>query len=188
MNPFSNPFSGWGNGQNAPSVFGALPYATPPPPNMVTFYLTSFNPDVSNCTVIGPSQTPSFYIVTDPQQPGYTILRDVQGKSIALIEWQAHPLVEIRGVMSKQYVRDWLKLSSDKRSRNMTISGKRYFWAPDDKYINLYSNNGTPKFLGRVSRGHGTITLDMTGEAVQMGLLETSVTATLLLQCGRNID
>ncbi|EEB88319.1 hypothetical protein MPER_13903, partial [Moniliophthora perniciosa FA553] len=75
-----------------------------------------------------------YYIVTDPQQPGYTILRDVQGKSVALVEWQAHPLVEIRGVMSKQYVRDWLKLSSDKR--NMTISGKRYFWSPDDKYIN----------------------------------------------------
>ncbi|KAG7094979.1 hypothetical protein E1B28_005776 [Marasmius oreades] len=191
MNRFTNtnPFAGWYNGQSSPSIYGALPYATPPPAaNLVTFYLTSFNPDLFNCTVIGPSQRPTHYIVTDPQQPGYTIVRDAKGKSLALVEWQAHPLVEVRGVMSKQYVKDWISLSPDKCSRKMTVSEKRYVWAPDDKSINLYTGNGNPQFLARITRGHNTITLDLTGEALHSGLLDVAVTATLLLQCGRNID
>ncbi|KAJ8081794.1 hypothetical protein AAF712_010328 [Marasmius tenuissimus] len=185
----THPFAGWGNGASSSSVYGALPYATPPPAaNLVTYYLTSFNPDLLNCTVIGPSQRPSHFIITDPQQPGYTIVKDSGGKSVALVEWQTHPLVEIRGVMSKQRVRDWLSLTSDKRSRRMSVRGNRYFWAPDERYINLYSADGTPQFLARISRGHNTITLDLTGEALRLGFLDIAVTATLLLQSGRNID
>ncbi|KAL0579255.1 hypothetical protein V5O48_002759 [Marasmius crinis-equi] len=185
----TNPFAGWNNGSASSSVYGALPYATPPPvANLVTYYLTSFNPDLLNCTVIGPSQRPSHFVITDPQQPGYTLLKDGKGKSIALVEWQAHPMVEIRGVMSKQHVRDWLGLSSDKRSRKMTVGGNRYFWSPDERFINLYTSGGSPRFLARISRGHNTITLDITGEALHMGLLDIAVTATVLLQCGRNID
>jgi hypothetical protein len=32
------------------------------------------------------------------------------------------------------------------------------------------------------------VTLELTGEAIHLGLLEPALVATFLLQCGRNID
>ncbi|KAK0237487.1 hypothetical protein EDD85DRAFT_769965, partial [Armillaria nabsnona] len=45
--------------------------------------------------------------------PNYTLLKD---RSTVLVEWQSYPLVELRGVISKQKARDWLRLSQDKAS------------------------------------------------------------------------
>lgn len=39
---------------------------------------------------------------------------DSEGNNIALIEWQNRPLVEVRGVFSKQRAKYWLRLSQDK--------------------------------------------------------------------------
>lgn len=165
MYSYDNPFSSWnksGTGQSSvPSLYGALPYPTPSPPSsLITFYITSFNPTVLNCTVIGPDQQHVCYIVTDPQMPGYTIFRSAAGKSIALVEWQSHPQVEVRGVFSKRKVKDWLNLSPDKRYvseypvasqyrrischvlssfRFMEVAGMRYSWVPQDKSINVSS-------------------------------------------------
>ncbi|KAK0203600.1 hypothetical protein DFS33DRAFT_813659 [Desarmillaria ectypa] len=203
---FNNIYGGWGQAP-APSLFGALPYPTPPvPANYVTFYLTSFNPSMLNCTVIGPQQCPYFNFVTDSNMPTYTVLKDAKDRSIALVEWQSHPLVELRGVVSKQKVRDWLQLSQDKTSRTMDVRGTRYLWIPREQYINvvssaingnvctdvmsaqLYSSGSSPRLLARICRGNGTITLDIAVEAMQMGLLDAAIIATMLLQCGQNID
>ncbi|KAK0452353.1 hypothetical protein EV421DRAFT_1768465 [Armillaria borealis] len=120
--------------------------------------------------------------------PTYTVLKDAKGRSTALVEWQSHPLVELRGVISKQKAGDWLRLSQDKASRTMDVCGTRYLWIPQEQYINLYSSGSSPRLLARICRGHGTITLDIAAEAMQLGLLEAAIIATMLLQCGQNID
>lgn len=120
---YNNIFAGWGQGP-APSVFGALPSPAPATPaDFVTFYLTSFNPSVLNCTVIGPQQKTYFTIITDPNMPTYTVLKDAKARSIGLVEWSSgsstttstSPAIELRGVLSKQKIKEWLQLSYDRR-------------------------------------------------------------------------
>jgi len=48
--------------------------------------------------------------------PDYTLMKNASGTGLALVEWQDHPLVEVRGDLIKQGVRGWLKLSEDKTS------------------------------------------------------------------------
>jgi hypothetical protein len=122
-----NPFASWAtssDGQSsqdstAPSIMGALPYInlTYPlaPDNITTFNFTSFNPTILNCTVLGEHNRPVFHVSTDDSMPGYSVLKDVKTSNIALIEWQSSPLLEVRGILSKQKITDWLKLSSDRR-------------------------------------------------------------------------
>ncbi|KDR80189.1 hypothetical protein GALMADRAFT_62694 [Galerina marginata CBS 339.88] len=198
---FTNPFESWsegGQGQSAhqvwsgshppPSVFGALPYPSDASA-FTTFYFTSFNPNILNCTVVGPQAQVYYRIVTDNHMPGYTVLKNAEGKNVSLIEWQTHPMIEIRGLLTKQHVRTWLGLTSDKSSRTMTVRGMGYTWAPRDKSINLYAGGPrNPTFLARVTRANGAVTLDMTPDAIQLGLLDSVVAAAFLLQCGRNID
>lgn len=112
-----NPFSSWSSASQSPSVYGAVPYSSPQAADsdMVSFQLTAFNPDLFNCTVIDSRKRPVYQFVTDRQNPGYTVLKSADGKNIALIEWQTPPQIEIRGIVSKQRVKDWMPLSSNKR-------------------------------------------------------------------------
>lgn len=56
-----------------------------------------------------------YQVVTDSSMPGYTVIKNAEGTKISLIEWQAHPFVEIRGMLAKQNVMNWLRISSDHR-------------------------------------------------------------------------
>jgi hypothetical protein len=47
---------------------------------------------------------------------------------------------------------------------------------------------GQPQVYAQVSRDEDSVTLELTAEAIQIGLLELCVAATFLLQCGKNID
>ncbi|KAJ7021689.1 hypothetical protein C8F04DRAFT_1040546 [Mycena alexandri] len=202
-----NPFGGWSNRTNhyspygggsgpPPSVFGALPYPTPPSnfpqqnSNISTYYLTSLNPSVLNCAVIdhGPRQRLHYSVSTDNSMPGYTVFKNAERKSVALIEWTRHPRVEVRGAVPKQETKGWLKISRDQTYRTMTVRGFQYTLAPDNQYINLCSFGSTPQFLGRISRGEETVVIELTPDAIQLGLLDTIVVAAVLLQCGHNID
>ncbi|KAJ7064787.1 hypothetical protein C8F01DRAFT_983428 [Mycena amicta] len=199
-----NPYSAWSQQSSAsgsssssssssPSMYGALPYpnapGTNPAPNLATFHLTSFNPTILNCYVLGTSSAQIYYTVsTDSQMVGYTVIKTVDGRGVALVEWQKHPRVEVRGAVPKQDTRDWLKLSRDKTYRTMTIRGVQYKWIPDKEYINLYSRGPTAQFYGRISRGDNSVVLEVTGEAMQVGLLDGIVTAAVVLQCGQNFD
>ncbi len=130
---YQNPFGSWaeaGNGQSSaslwngtppPSIFGALPYPASPS-NTVTYYFTSFKPNIFNCSVVGPQNQVYYQIVTDNSMPGYTVVKNAEGKNISLVEWQAHPFVEIRGTLAKQNVMNWLRLSPDQRCLNMMLS------------------------------------------------------------------
>jgi hypothetical protein len=117
-----NPYATWSNSNvrravpGVPSVHGALPFsADPSASNLVVFHFTAFKPSILNCTVIGQNTYPYFKITTDPSMPGYTAVKNPDGKTIALIEWKDRPLVEIRNVFSKQRVSEWLPLSPDAR-------------------------------------------------------------------------
>jgi hypothetical protein len=45
-----------------------------------------------------------------------------------------------------------------------------------------------PQIYAHVSREEGQLVLELTLEAIQLGLLEVCVASALLLQCGREID
>lgn len=124
---YNNPYGGWADagqhpsaayGQAAPppSVFGALPTTSSiaPASNMATYHATSFSPTIFNSTVVGPQGELCFHIVTDNELSGYTVFKDAQNKSVALIEWKTPPTVELRGIMSGS-ARSWLRLSQDRR-------------------------------------------------------------------------
>jgi len=115
----NHPFGSWGEQSQGQSwsgspVYGALPYPSEAS-NFTTFYFTSFNPNVLNCTIVGPQAQVSHRIVTDNHMPGYTVIKNAEGKNVSLIEWQAHPMIEIRGLLTKQHVKSWLGLTQDRR-------------------------------------------------------------------------
>ncbi|KAJ6554862.1 hypothetical protein B0H19DRAFT_1210946 [Mycena capillaripes] len=193
--------SGWQNAANGnaissrnavsqPSIFGALPYPTQNPPSMfVAFRFTSFSPTILNSTVMGPQAQTYFHVNTDIPTPGFTVITDAANQPLVIIEWSKHPVVEIRGTVTKHRSSEWLALSSEKRYRTMTGKGKTYVWAPDGDSICLYSCGlGAPQNLARVTHEEGAVALEITADAIRIGPLEICVAAALLLQCGRRID
>ncbi|KAK2461182.1 hypothetical protein APHAL10511_006709 [Amanita phalloides] len=114
-----NPFSGWAENKKStatallPSIFGALPYPSAPSSSLKLMF-TSFNPSILNCGVVSGEGQVLYQVVTDPHNPGYTVLKNASGKNVALVEWQSRPLVEIRGILSKQHIGDWMRLSRDR--------------------------------------------------------------------------
>ncbi|RDB27907.1 hypothetical protein Hypma_002180 [Hypsizygus marmoreus] len=193
----SHPYAGWaaGHGQSLwptsppPSVLGALPYPTlPAPSNLMAFYITDFSPTILNSRVVGPQGQEYFTITTNNEMPGYTVVKNTEGASIALVEWKTPPMVEIRGLLSKRDIKTWLPLSPDRSSRAMEVRRMRYHWAPHNDSINLYSGVQAATFLASISRTRTSLVIQMTTDALQLQLLDSVVIAALLLQCGRNID
>ncbi|KAJ7036176.1 hypothetical protein C8F04DRAFT_1233308 [Mycena alexandri] len=200
FNPYGQ--SGWPSNQNPnglgssasippqPSLFGLLPSAPSrtPEPNLLSFKFTSFNPNILNSAITGPRSRGYFRITTDTPTVGFTVFFDATGNPIAIIEWLDQPVVEIRGILSKRRTSDWLALAQNGSHRKMEALGKHFVWAPGGDYIFLYAAGvGRPQVYAQVSRGEDSVKLEMTPEAIQIGLLEICVVATFLLQCGKNI-
>lgn len=54
--------------------------------------------------------------------------------------------------------------------------------------MQLYKlQSSAPRVLARIGRAQD-VTLEMTQEAMQLGLLEACLVATVLLTCGHNVD
>ncbi|OBZ67691.1 hypothetical protein A0H81_12364 [Grifola frondosa] len=172
MNPFGQGQWQQGTSGNVPSIFGALPslpISSSAPrsmqPDSVTFQLMNFNSTILNCSI------------------------DNESRNVAMIQWQPNATLEIRGVSSRQRVREWLRLSSDQSRRIMEVKGIQYAWAPMDGFICLYRMQTTaPRVLARIARAPTMVLLELTQEAMQAGLLEPSLVATVMLVCGHNID
>lgn len=130
MSTHSNPFiqGGWygssmfslgpDQGGQPSSVYGALPMtggsgSGGSSGGNVHFQFTNPNPSILNSIVVGPGQRPVIKVTTDQSLAGYSAFKDTENKSVALIEWQAKPKVEIRGSVSKQNAADWLRVSMD---------------------------------------------------------------------------
>ncbi|THV03706.1 hypothetical protein K435DRAFT_715368 [Dendrothele bispora CBS 962.96] len=197
-NPYAQ--SGWTNSSFPssgsglqPSVYGALPFTSVggSAPTIHRFRFTSFNPDICNCTVVGPNSKTYFQIMNNTPTTGFTLFQNRDGKSFGVIEWRQSPgtVVELRDVVKKQLVSSWLALSQDRSYRHMTVGNRGFVWVPRDDYIGLYSHGtADPQLYAKVARGDGHVALDITSAAIQLGLLEPCVVAVVLLQSGRHID
>ncbi|KAJ7698055.1 hypothetical protein B0H17DRAFT_927853 [Mycena rosella] len=178
LNPYSQGWQSAGNSvptNGRPSIFGALPFTSLDAlPAFFSFRFTSFSPTIMNCTVVGPQSRPYFRITTDVPVIGVSVFQNSNGQNIALVQWHRHPEVEIRNIVTRQRTSEMLSLSLDQRLVTSQFEAQVY--------------SATPEILGRISRGQGTVTLEITGEAIRLGILEPAVVATFLLQCGRNID
>ena len=122
----TNPYAqvGWAGTGNSnrsapiPSIFGALPspfHSSPTPNSIHRFEFTGSNPDVQNCTVVGPQSKTYFQILNNTPSQNSTLIQNGDGASIALIQW-AHSsgaLVEVRDIIRRQLVAQWLPLSED---------------------------------------------------------------------------
>ncbi|KAI0656956.1 hypothetical protein C8Q70DRAFT_920493 [Cubamyces menziesii] len=189
-----NPYAQWQQGGAAPSIFGALPSlpASNPPtamPDSVTFTFTNFKTTILNSTVFGPQQRTAYRVVTEATAPACTIFKDNESRNVAMVQWQPHATVEIRGVAAKQRVRDWLRLSSDQRRRIMEVRGVQYAWSPVGDFVCLSKVNSTaPRVLARIARVPNNVVLELTQEVMQAGLLEPCLVATVMICCGHNID
>ncbi|KAF5340866.1 hypothetical protein D9757_015136 [Collybiopsis confluens] len=119
----TNPYSqaGWGSSNGSspvPSIFGALPFSsTASGPSLHQFQFTSLNPDVLNCTVIGPQSKTYFRILDNTPSQDFTLFQNRDGKSVAVVEWRRAPgtVVEVRDIIRKQLVSAWLPLSADRK-------------------------------------------------------------------------
>ncbi|KAH6899138.1 hypothetical protein BKA70DRAFT_1231066 [Coprinopsis sp. MPI-PUGE-AT-0042] len=126
------------------------------------------------------------------RQNGVTAIMKPRNESLARIEWQATPIVEIRNVLPKANASQWLRLSQDQGR-----SYSKFIIAPKSSPPLLQLSNYDPlrEALCLVPRGvaisdcqviqHGV--LELTSEAIQAGLLEASAVATILFQSGRNM-
>ncbi|KAJ8522781.1 hypothetical protein ONZ45_g635 [Pleurotus djamor] len=203
----NNPFgqAGWPNlanqngrdtsGAPAPSTYGALPYYVPPTSNNTLFFqFTSFNPNILNSTVLGPQNQPYFRVVTDTPTPGWTVLQNGQGKNVAFVEWGSrgsHPYVEVKNVVPKQRVAEWIPLSPDRKYRTMRVGNKQYAWVPSGQVISLTplgGSGGASDVLAKISCHQGGVFLEMTSQAINLGLLDAAIVVSFLLMCGRNVD
>ncbi|KAL0565857.1 hypothetical protein V5O48_016159 [Marasmius crinis-equi] len=200
MNPYGQ--AGWtssgGSSSSypslAPSVYGALPFSGSSSSSSNDFLLTfhfAFNPTITNCTVTGPNSRTYFRITDNAPSPGFTLFQNSEGKSVAIIEWRRSPghVVEIRDIVQKQLVSTWLAISRDQTYRTMNARGLTLVWTARDNYVGLFTTGtSSVQCYAKIIRGSGSLTLQMTSQAVQLGLLEPCVVAAVLLQSGRQID
>jgi hypothetical protein len=118
-NPHSINNSTWGSqSPPPPSIFGALPSTTPPsPPSTLTLVFTSFNPTILDSTVVGPKFQKYFTIVTSRSANGhpFTTFYKHDGESVAIVEWQQHPTLQIRDIAPLQPTAHWLRPGPEPR-------------------------------------------------------------------------
>lgn len=141
FNPYAQ--GGWKNAANSnaisssttwpqPSIFGALPYPTQNPPSMfVAFRFTSFSPSIFNSTVMGPQAKTYFRVNTDIPTPGFTVIANAANQPVIIIEWSKHPVLEIRGFVSKRRSSQWLELAPEKRCVRYCSSQRFSSTSPD---------------------------------------------------------
>ncbi|KAF8874704.1 hypothetical protein CPB84DRAFT_1689988 [Gymnopilus junonius] len=186
QNPLSINSGPWQPNSSNPPTFGALPSQSGSK-SILAFEFSSFNPDIFNCLVTGPKQHKFFEVKTTSNN---TLVSKPEGP-FAIIHWAQRPTVEASGVIAFQRTGGFLKLTSDRSHRTMTVNGKSYAWVPGSNGINLYTNGpNPPQQYARLSinGNHSKITLEITSEAFQAGLFEPCIVSTILLFCARNID
>lgn len=88
-----NPYFNWNTGSDggSSSIVGALSYTKSsyplPPKDLVPFEFTALNPMLLNCAVLGSNNRVYFSVATDASTAGYTVFKDADLRSMALVEW-----------------------------------------------------------------------------------------------------
>ena len=119
----------WGDSEAAPpSVFGALPslplssIQSSMAPESLSFHFTNFQSTILNCTILGPQKRTAYRIVTASTTPSCTIWKDNESRNVEMVQWQPTATLEIQGITPRQRVKEWLRLSSDRRYVRLGIS------------------------------------------------------------------
>lgn len=100
-----------------PSIYGALPGLRNCADSCLTFALCPNEPDILNCSVVGPRGSIHFMIRTDYSSAPVTYVRQPDGTLMGYIEWSSKtPYVCIPDSVTKQPASQWLLLSADKKS------------------------------------------------------------------------
>ncbi|KAL0950438.1 hypothetical protein HGRIS_010388 [Hohenbuehelia grisea] len=191
----NNPYAHWqqGNKQtfpsSTPSVYGALPFSGPASKPAIITFVFDLNPNLFNCVVTGPDNQLIYTITTDNPRPGFTLMANARGQPIVVVEWQAHPIVEVRDAIQKQHTSRFLPLNSDRNARHMEVRGKRYTWAPGTNALCLFDPaKNPPELLAQVTNGPRRVVMEVSTYAIQAGLIDACIVSAFLLLCGRNID
>ncbi|KAI0031351.1 hypothetical protein K488DRAFT_52245 [Vararia minispora EC-137] len=183
---------GWGGGGSSTSMLGALPNWTPQssmPREALVFHITHYRPTILNSTVLDPNGQPQFRIVTDHGSTRSTIWLDAHRRTVALVDWDVRPVVEIPGLLARTPIKHWLCVSSDRTSRYMEVRGVQYQWTPVDQYICLYlPQEQDANMLARIGRVQTGVTIEVSKDAIQYGLLEVCVVAATLFLSGANFE
>ncbi|KAK0460163.1 uncharacterized protein EV420DRAFT_1628925 [Desarmillaria tabescens] len=170
------------------SLYGALPFSSTSTQQSTYKFTFSYRSTILNSTITGPNDRPYFRITNDSPSKGKTLFQNHEGHNFAIIEWQSRPVVEIRELLERQAVASWLPLSADKTQRAMLARGKWYSWVPYENIICATYGSTPPTPIAKILRGDKAVSLEITAEAIQVGLLEICIVATVLLQSGRTID
>ncbi|KAF6756227.1 hypothetical protein DFP72DRAFT_1067034 [Ephemerocybe angulata] len=213
MNPYAQ--GGWSNplsqfpgaaGGPIPSIHGALPHLPAGIPAGREQDLARFrfepqggsNPSVLSSTVMDSNSRPRFYITTTNgggSVPDVTSIKDESGGLAATIEWQLHPVVQLKTYINdipRQFSSQFLPLSQSQTSRTMTVKGKNYQWTRDPERDCVYFHNVsyTPReFLGVLSRASdGAVIITLLPTTVAQGLLDVTVLVATMFYSNRNID
>ncbi|KAJ7117173.1 hypothetical protein C8R44DRAFT_739016 [Mycena epipterygia] len=118
--------------------------------------------------VFGPNSQLYFRVSTASRPLRYTAIHDSTNEAVTVIKWLKQPVIKIRDVITKRAVSQWLVLSSDKKFISTGLEA--------------------PRIYARIFRDDNSLALDLTTEAIKMGLLDVCVAAALVLQSGLNID
>ncbi|KAF8206885.1 hypothetical protein K438DRAFT_1577463, partial [Mycena galopus ATCC 62051] len=171
----------WVGKRTVPSLYGALPSSTPPvitPELSLTF--SPLDGTILNSTVIGPKSRTYFRISTDSASSGSQWFKITNLKV---------PPLSNEGPIQWRSTLQWLALSPDKTHRIMNTREKSFRWTPSQGYIELYSTGvPNPRLFARLSQGQSGVKLELTNEAVHVGLLEVCVASAVLLMSGREVD
>ncbi|KAJ6571418.1 hypothetical protein B0H19DRAFT_1129936 [Mycena capillaripes] len=192
----------YSTGRTTPTPRRRIPQ--PPPPNpyeeilSLDFICKRKSRCFLNCTIVGRDGfTPYFHIMTGSEvRSGSTFIRTNDGRTVATIDWGGkggEAYVEVCNLVLKQRVSKWLAVSADASYRLMHAFGQQYVWVPQSHSICMYQWNPTavgdvPQLLARIEKDDRTLTLEITIEAMNRGLLEMAVVAATVFQSGCRID
>ncbi|KAJ7892114.1 hypothetical protein B0H14DRAFT_3854904 [Mycena olivaceomarginata] len=151
---------------------------------------------ILNCTVVGGDGfTPYFHIMTwsDLLQPfTVTVFRTNEGRSIATVH--ECPTGWVYPVMpGKQISTSGESMFTCPNScRIMYAYEKSYIWAPQSSFMYSWDPSmaaeDVPDLLARIEKNERGVTLEIMLEAVNRGLLEMAIVATVVFQSGRRIN
>ncbi|EIN08502.1 hypothetical protein PUNSTDRAFT_134880 [Punctularia strigosozonata HHB-11173 SS5] len=152
------------------------------------------NPSILHCDVVD-SQGTAHYRVQSNVVNGIllTTVTDAANRTLALIDWQNNPAVEISGFLGRTSVAEWLERSPDLRARYMEVGKVRYTWQPVGNCIYLTIQlsadlSTPPHILCRVSKTGAEVSLELDSDASRLGIELPAAVATIVLMSGRNID
>ncbi|KAH6913139.1 hypothetical protein BKA70DRAFT_1261980, partial [Coprinopsis sp. MPI-PUGE-AT-0042] len=190
QNPMTINTQPWGvSSISGPSVFGALPYPSNQSsiPTVLTFHYVCLNPDILNCMITGPTSIPFLEVVTMSQNGiPTTVFKKSDGRALASIEWGYVPTVEILQRVNKQAASQWMRATSTPCRRLVTVGGREFAWVIEPTGTCVYGYGNMSKALVKLHKGPQAITLELTTEAFNAGLLEVSIVAAVLLHSGRH--